>query len=204
MSNNTAKLNFPTPTEIARWLKTWDEDEKNSHVVSAVQILFTKLPFNCNIDEIYAKIAALDKLYGTNVHHLYDVAKHIYSIPDLDKRLNKGDLAVVNEITQVPVIDKHGNEKIYNFYSLATKFCMFSNPEAYSIYDSYVEKVLKEFNKIDRFFDPCELDFRNYEDFDRILNLFRDKYSPALANVSRLNMDRYLWLLGKKTFPKYK
>ncbi len=203
MNNDTTnKLRVPTQEEITNWLNTWDNDEKNSHVVSSMQVLFKKIPSNNNLDEIYAKIAALNDLYSTNIRKLYDVAKHIFSVQDIDERLKAGDLTIVNEIAKVPLIDKYGDEKVYNYYSFATKFCMFSNPEVYSIYDSYVEKVLTEFNKIDRFFDPKELDFRNYEDFDEILNLFRAKYNTVFDNISRLDMDRYLWLLGKKTFPK--
>lgn len=203
MNNDTTnKLRVPTQEEITNWLNTWDNDEKNSHVVSSMQVLFEKIPLNNNLDEIYAKIAALNDLYSTNIRKLYDVAKHIFSVQDIDERLKAGDLTTVNEIAKVPLVDKHGDEKVYNYYSFATKFCMFSNPEVYSIYDSYVEKVLTEFNKIDRFFDPKELDFRNYEDFDEILNLFRAKYNTVFDNISRLDMDRYLWLLGKKTFPK--
>lgn len=203
MNNDTTnKLRVPTQEEITSWLNTWDNDEKNSHVVSSMQVLFEKIPLNNNLNEIYAKIAALNDLYSTNIRKLYDVAKHIFSIQDIDERLRAGDLTIVNEVAKVPLVDKHGNEKVYNYYSFATKFCMFSNPEVYSIYDSYVEKVLIEFNEIDRFFNPKELNFRSYEDFDEILNSFRAKYNTVFDNISRLDMDRYLWLLGKKTFPK--
>lgn len=202
MNHTINTLHTPTHTEIKNWLKAWDEDEKNSHVVSSMQILFDKIPRNTDFDEIYAKIAALNDLYSTNIRRLYEVAKHIFSIPNLDERLSAGDLDVVNEIARVPIIDKYGEEKIYNYYSFATKFCMFSNPAVYSIYDSYVEKVLLEFNKNDQFFDKSKLNFRNYKDFDEILNRFRSKYSESLDGISRLDMDKYLWLLGKKTFPK--
>lgn len=202
MDKTPTKLNIPTAAEVTKWLKLWDEDEKNNHVVSSMQILFEKIPTNNNLDEIYAKSAALNDLYSTNIRKLFDVAKHIFSIKDIDNRLEKGDLAIVNEIADVPVIDKYGNEKIYHYYSFATKYCMFSNPEVYSIYDSYVEKVLTEFNKITPFFDSRELNFRRYEDFDKILSLFREKYSTAFEGLSRLDLDRYLWLLGKRTFPK--
>ncbi len=202
MNSTTTTLNKPTHSEIEKWLSLWNSDEKNSRVVSSMQLLFEKMPLNNNLDEIHAKIAALNDLYSTHVRYLYEVANHILSIKDLDKRLATGDLTIVNEIANVPVINEKGDKKVYNYYSFATKFCMFSNPEAYSIYDSYVEKVLREFNQIDQFFDPKELDFRNYEDFDKILNLFREKYNTALAGFSRLDMDKYLWLLGKKTFPK--
>lgn len=192
----------PTRTEVEKWLSAWDEDDKNKHVVSAIQNLFTKIPKNDNFDEIYIKIAALDDLYSTHVRYLDELAKHISSIKNLDRRLETGDLTVVNELANVSVTNENGKEKQYNYYSFATKFCMFSNSKAYSIYDSYVEKVLRGFNELDDFFDPKELNFRNYEDFDKILNLFRKKYQDVFENISRLDMDRYLWLLGKKTFPK--
>lgn len=202
MNSVTNVLERPTRAEVQKWLDAWDKDEKNSHVVSSMQVLFEKIPQNDDFDEIYAKIAALNDLYSTNIRRLYEVAKHIFSIKNLDDRLKSGDLTIVNEIASVPIINKNGEEKVYNYYSFATKFCMFSNPEVYSIYDSYVEKVLTEFNKIDEFFDRREFNFRNYEDFDEILRRFREKYAAGLEGVSRLEMDKYLWLLGKKTFPK--
>lgn len=202
MNSMITILNKPTHSEIKKWLNAWNNDEKNARVVSSMRLLFEKIPLNNNLDEIYAKIAALDDLYSTHVRYLYEVANHILSIKDLDKRLAAGDVTAVNEIASVPVVNEKGDKKVYNYYSFATKFCMFSNPEAYSIYDFYVEKVLSEFNQVDHFFNPKELDFRNYEDFDKILNLFREKYNTALTGFSRLDMDKYLWILGKKTFPK--
>ncbi len=201
-NDTTIKLRVPTQEEVAKWLNAWNNDAKNSHVVSSIQLLFEKIPLNNNLDEIHSKIAALDDLYSTHVRYLYEVANHILSIKDLDERLAAGDLTIVNEIASVPVVDEKGGKKIYKYYSFATKFCMFSNPKAYSIYDSYVEKVLRGFNEIDHFYDQKELDFRNYEDFDKILSLFREKYHAVFNNISRLDMDRYLWLLGKKTFPR--
>lgn len=198
----TDKLKTPTQKEVTKWLNAWNDDNKNNHVISSMQLLFEKIPSNNNLDEIYAKITALNDLYSTHVRYLYEVANHILSVKNLDERLAIGDLTIVNEIASVPVVNAKGDEKVYNYYSFATKFCTFSNPEAYSIYDSYVEKVLREFNKIDSFFNPKELKFRNYEDFNKILNLFREKYNTVFTGFSRLDIDKYLWLLGKKTFPK--
>ena len=197
-----ADLHLPTQSEVTKWLARWDDAPRNSHVVAAAESLFRLIPSSGNLDLIFAKVAALDNLYSTNIRYLYEVAQHICATPDLDQRLAAGDLSVVNEIAKVPVVTNAGVHKTINYYSFATKFCAFSNPAAYSIYDYYIEKVLVAFNRLDPFYDPKALKFRRYPDFDTILHQFRAKYPAAFADISRADLDRYLWLLGKTTFPR--
>ena len=203
MIANTPKLALPSPDELSRWLDTWHAEKDNSLTVSSVRHLFDTFPTNTNLDEILAKVAALDKLYSTSVRYPHDLARHIFSIPDLTLRLARGDISVVAEISNTPVVRRDGTSKTMCYYSIATKYCAFSNPFVYSIYDSYVDRVLTEFNHLDPFFDAKKMDLRHYSDFDAVLDLFREKYSSVFENVSRVDMDKYLWILGKTLFPKH-
>lgn len=62
------------------------------------------------------KIATLNDFYGTNIFSICPVTKHILSL-DIDERLNKCDVALVDDIKTVIIGDK-----VKNFYSFATKY----------------------------------------------------------------------------------
>ena len=89
-----------------------------------------------------------------------------------------------------------------SFYSFATKYCSHHNPIDFPIYDSYVEKILLYFNKIDKFSSFKRIDLKDYRKFKGILLDFQKYYK--LERFSLKEIDRYLWLLGKEIFPRYK
>ena len=102
---------------------------------------------------------------------------------------------MVSELEEVKISDN----KRY-FYSFATKYCSHHNPIAFPIYDSYVEKVLVYFNKVDEFSSFKIKDLKDYRKFKGILLDFQRYYKLERFNLKEI--DRYLWLLGKEFFPK--
>jgi hypothetical protein len=119
---------------------------------------------------------------------------HIQRIENIDERLANGNLQLVNEIAKINIA---GKDK--NFYSFATKFCSHHNQEDYPIYDSYVDKMLRHFRKIDHFAKFKNEELKNYSRFKEILLEFKDHYK---LGCSLKDLDRYLWQAGKKYFPK--
>lgn len=188
---------LPTPCEkrVDDYLTQWDDLENYVLQENALQKLFLQTyPANTNIDEVLIKAAALNDFYSTNIYSIFPVAKHIVSLK-IDERLHVGDPSLVNEIAHV--VMQNGSEK--NFYSFATKYCSHHRPECYSIYDRYIEKVLKHFRDANGFASFRLSDLKDYVSFKRILLEFQRYY--GLGMYSLKDIDRYLWQLGKEHFP---
>ncbi len=186
----------PCFSEVNKYLNKWKNLEGYTSQEEALNKLFLELlPGNSEIADILLKASCLNDFYSTRIFAIYPVAKRILSIKDLDKRLKAGDIKLVCELGNVKI----GDDKRY-FYSFATKYCSHHNPIAFPIYDSYVEKVLVYFNKVDEFSSFKIKDLKDYRTFKGILLDFQRYYKLERFNLKEI--DRYLWLLGKKFFPK--
>ena len=186
----------PRVSEVNKYLKGWKKLEKYTSQERALNKLFLELlPGNSEITDILLKASCLNDFYSTNIFAIYPVAKHILNIKDLDERLKSGDISLVNELGKVEI---SGKKK--SFYSFATKYCSHHNPIAFPIYDSYVERVLLYFNKVDKFSSFKRQDLKDYRKFKGILLDFQRYYKLERFNLKEI--DRYLWLLGKEFFPK--
>ena len=86
------------------------------------------------------KVAALNTVYNTHITDVYTISQHILSL-NIDSRLKDGDENLVNELMHVKYIN---NQKtVYkNHYSFSSKYCSFNIPDAFPIYDSYVDSIL--------------------------------------------------------------
>ena len=186
----------PCFSEVNKYLNKWKNLEGYTSQEEALNKLFLELlPGNSEIADILLKASCLNDFYSTRIFAIYPVAKRILSIKDLDKRLKAGDIKLVRELGNVKI----GDNKRY-FYSFATKYCSHHNPIAFPIYDSYVEKVLVYFNEVDKFSSFKIKDLKDYRTFKGILLDFQRYYKLERFNLKEI--DRYLWLLGKKFFPK--
>lgn len=186
----------PSVSEVNKYLNEWKNLEGYTSQERALNKLFLELlPGNSEITDILLKASCLNDFYSTRIFAIYPVAKRILSIKDLDKRLKSGDINLVSELEKVKI----GDKKRY-FYSFATKYCSHHNPIAFPIYDSYVEKVLVYFNKVDKFSSFKIKDLKDYRKFKGILLDFQKYYKLERFNLKEI--DRYLWLLGKEFFPK--
>ena len=188
----------PSALEVNKYLNRWENLEGYTLQEKALKKLFLKLlPGNSEISDILLKASCLNDFYSTNIFAIYPVAKHILNIKDLDERLKFGDISLVNELGKVEI---SGKKK--SFYSFVTKYCSHHNPIDFPIYDSYVEKILLYFNKIDKFSSFKRIDLKDYRKFKGILLDFQRYYKLERFNLKEI--DRYLWLLGKEIFPRYK
>lgn len=186
----------PTVKEIKNYLNKWDKLENYVLQESSLRKLFNQTyPLNNDMDDVLIKVCSLNDFYSTNIFSPFIIAKHIVEL-DVDNRLRKGDLELVNEIAVVKV---NGNKKI-NFYSFATKYCSHHKPITYPIYDSYVEKLLMYFKKTDKFFKFKKEDLKTYSKYKDILIGFQKYY--ALQEFNLKEIDKYLWKVGKYYFPK--
>ena len=188
-------INKPTSKDVKNYLNKWDSTENYVLQENALNRLFFELcASNDDISNVLIKCSALNDFYSTNIFSVFAVAKHIVEL-DIDERLKAGDLSLVNDISHVTI-----NGRLKNFYSFASKYCSHHSPEKYAIYDSYVDKVLVYFNKVDEFSDFRREDLKDYEKFNKVLMDFRSFYGLDEYNLK--DIDRYVWQLGKEYFPK--
>lgn len=188
---------IPTPCkkEVQKYLDLWDSLENYVLQENSLYKLFNKTyPKNTDIDDILIKASSLNDFYSTNIFSIFPVAKHILEL-DIDERLKNGDTSLVNDIADVTIsgVKKH-------FYSFATKYCSHHNSDAFPIYDDFVKKVLLYFKSKDKFDVFTADDLKDYSKFKNILISFKKYYD--IDNYSLKDIDRYLWQLGKKYFPK--
>jgi hypothetical protein len=194
MSNIIPK---PSLNEVKKYLKKWDSLDNYVSQEKSLKKLFKKTyPENKDLDDILIKVCSLNDFYSTHLFNPFAVAKKILSIK-IDKRLKEGDLTLVNEISKIKL---GKDEKEYNFYSFASKYCSHHNNSDYPIFDSYVYKMLLYFRKKDKFSKFKNEELKNYIKFKEILLEFRTFYS--LERFSLKELDKYLWLAGKDYFKK--
>lgn len=184
----------PNEKDLHRLVKDFDNDRVINKVESALTDLFLNIyPTNRDLKEVIIKVSTLDSLYSTQLSKYkaaIPVAEHIVEI-DIDGRLKSGDISVVESIAQNVLPDGRS----YRCYSFATKYCSFHNPEAFPIYDSYVDKVLQYFNKRDGFLQG-KMNNKIYANYILSINAFNTYYKLESCSIKQL--DKYLWQLGSE------
>jgi hypothetical protein len=180
---------------VVNYLEKWKELENYRLQERSLYLLFNKLcPKNNKIEHVLLKVSALNDFYSTNIFDTYSVAKNILKCK-IDRQLKSSKLSVVNRIAQVSI-----KRKNKNFYSFASKYCMHHKPNSYPIYDYYVEKMLLHYKKKDRFYSFVKSELKDYEKFVKIISAFKSFYQ--LDRFTLREIDVFLWLTGKKYFPK--
>lgn len=184
----------PCDESLSRYLNEWDTLEKYTLQESSLGKLFhTLCPDNKDIESVLLKVSALNDFYSTNIFDTYTVAKHILSL-DIDSRLSGGDHALVNDLASV-----NTGGKIRNFYSFASKYCSHHNPDRFPIYDSYVDKMLRHYRKVDKFYKFKNEELKSYPKFIETIERLREFYNVNEYTLRQL--DIFLWLAGKEYLP---
>lgn len=184
----------PSPEQVILYLKKREELKRDVVQSRALEILFTQTyPRNTDIHQVLIKASALNDFYNTRIFNIWRVAEHIRDL-DIDERLLSGDMSLVDDLANVNL----GNNIHKRFYSFATKYCSFHQPELFSIYDRFVEKMLLHFRRIDKFYTFNAPDLRDYPKFRAILDAFQEYY--GLTRFSKRELDHYLWLVGSEHF----
>ena len=186
----------PCEEQVEKYLVEWKKLENYVEQERSLKKLFhDMIPENKKLEDILIKTCALNTFYSTHLYSdVFPMAKHIYEL-DIDKRLEKGDLTLVEDIVSSENIEK-------KYYSFASKYCSHHNPDDFPIYDYFVDKVLRVFRNNDKFTKFRNDDLKDYPKFKEILLEFQEFYS--IDNYNLKELDRYLWLLGKEYFPRKK
>jgi hypothetical protein len=185
------QLRKPTPDLVVSYVTRF-EQKGFSVADEAISKLFQAFPYNQKIEDVWLKVVALNGLYNTNIYATYDVAKRIYEL-NIEAQLEQRSPEVVNQIALVKIRGKTRRN-----YSFASKYCSWHVPDAYPIYDSFVERLIWEYEKRDRFAQLRRTDLQDYPRYKETIESFRDFYGLAQFDFKKL--DKFLWLYGKEVF----
>lgn len=175
---------------VRKYLDNWKDEYALKD--ECLEILFKRtFRKNTDIKEVLIKVSVLNSFYSTNIFDLISVAKRIIEL-DIDKYLEEGNLDIVNSIAKVAM----KKDKVRFFYSFATKYCSFHNPETYAIYDSYVVKALKHYRDEDKFAEFNDDTLKDYRNFIDVILKFKSFYE--LNEFSLKQIDMFLWQAGKE------
>ncbi len=147
-----------------------------------VHAVLNKFPNHNSIEEVVSKICVIDVTHSTHVgihkknFSLVNLAKKIMSIPNIDERLESGDLTLTDEIANI---------KGVNLLSFASKYCachnqMIYHRDDYYKFDSIVSKKIGYKGR----------DFKKYS---RILDEIVTSNKLKQINKIRQKLDNYFW-----------
>lgn len=149
--------------------------------------LFEKHPTNSNPEDVRMKVSSISDDPG--LQHLPnpdDVINHIVKL-NIDARLKKGDLSVVEEIAHVTVMGKP--QYLLHFASV---YCNYHRPGVFPIYSDqhldFYKRYIREHNLP---LDPEKLN--TYETFTKALNDFVDRLGLT-GKMNYLQLRKFGWL----------
>lgn len=194
-------------TELIRGTYTPVDFQNYSVQEDIVKYAFGQYPENTELGKIEAKVKLLNLFYSTGMQATVKMAQHILSLK-IDKKLEKGDLSIVEEIAKLPL----ENDKIRNNYSFATKYCANHYPDKYPIYDSlvatlfcnlfanqnlspykYTSRKTSEKNSFTKSEFANKL--RDYRFYVEVYRAFMKEYD--LDGLTYREVDSYLWTAVK-------
>ena len=131
---------------LAICAQVFEDDRYTSLFFEAVSRTFENYPGNTDRLAVLLKFSVLNDLYSTNIYDKVKIVDHITRLSkeeNLDELLKSGNLDAVQKLRCGHGIKtKKGKDR--NFYSFATKYCHFSNPKCYPVYDQYVKEAIKK------------------------------------------------------------
>ncbi len=133
---------LPSNDLIDASIKAWKNEDIYEKPEEVLVTVFSNKT-NSDFTKVFTKVSILNSVYSTNLYNKdvlaitdWIVANHV----KFDSKVKKGDPSAVWDLAN------NGTTGI--LFSFATKFCSFSNPQEYPIYDSKVENLLWEYKKI--------------------------------------------------------
>lgn len=196
------KLSKPSKTDYQKHMSIFNSKYANKFCFAHNPIIdnvFKQYKKNV-IAYNYVKAAIIDYAYSTRVKHMDELVLNIANIKDFDSLVSKGDPNLVNDMKKVAL----NNDEEINYLSFSSKYCHRYNPNEYPIYDSYVERVLRTYQKQFHFFDESERkitkeSLKDYVFYKEVVDAFINTYKSIGIN-NYVKLDRYLWTMGKENF----
>lgn len=191
-----ALLEQPTAELIERYQSEYRESAFG--VEDKMQELIVgKVHDKSKYETILLTTIIINELYSTSIRRIDIMAKHIFQHTDeIHSLIANGDAKAINAIAVGHGLTARDTGKEFNFYSFASKYCNYLNPDKFPIYDSYVEAMLFSYNKKYDFADFTKADLKDYETFRNVVLKFRKHF--GLEQFSLREIDKFLWLYGTR------
>lgn len=190
----------PTAQNIRQAIAEFDAD--NRIIEDALRELLRQYPYNSSHSQVLLKATAINTLYSTQIRlysetipTILDIAEHITNLA-IDSDLERGDDSVVSQIATVQMPSK----KPRFYYSFATKYCSWHNPNSYPIFDNRVYTYLCHLvneHCLDHF---IQNDCWVYPKFKKIIEEFRER--NRLGEFTFKDIDKFLYLQGSLLFSR--
>lgn len=151
--------------------------------------LFEKKPLNKDVEDIRTKVSAVN---DTDLRHLDaedPMIAHILKL-DIDDRLNRGDLTVVEDIAQLTL-----KGQPQNLLHFASVYCNYHKPYTFPIYSEQFHDFYKKYiieNKLP--LDPEKLN--TYPVFTQALNHLNQSLGVD-KNLNYLHQRKFAWLYAE-------
>ena len=179
---------FQTPTAAQVKAACARFDQEHSLSEETLAELFQQFPSNEDLRHVLLKVVAVNSLYHSCIHAVEAVARHIHSHADaIDAALRDGSPDAVDLIANIT----HEGKR-HNFFSFATKYCSWHDPEKYPIYDTRIDSYLWTMHNQIPFGGFNHPELWNYSKFCRIMTAFRD--SLGLQEFSFKELDKFIYL----------
>ncbi len=173
-------------SDVEESAKRVEEDPVYGKESKSTKKILNRFPKHKSLEEIISKICVIDVTHSTHIgthkksFSVVDLAVKIKNIPNIDLRLEKGDLSLVDEIANI---------KGVNLLSFASKYCACHNQMIYRNDDYYkFDSVVK---------DAIGYRKRIYTEYvsilDKIVTLNKLTY---IKNI-RQKLDYYFWYNNK-------
>ena len=184
----------PTGHLVEKYLKLFEQDQRYAPADEGLTQLIAAFPKNSELGQVAVKASAINALYSAGILAIYQVAVHIHRLK-IDAELAQHSPAIVDKIARAKFRNKRRN-----VFSFASKYCSWHDRDNYPIYDRFVDALLRAYRRKDKFMRFKNADLRRYESFKNIVSGFREHY--GLQRFSFKELDKFLWLYGRKLYPK--
>ena len=180
----------PTAELVNQYVQKFDAGGAGATDRALAELLRT-FPANTQFEHILIKVVTVNSLYATGILAVGAVTAHILS-HNIDMRLDGGAPELVENIARVEV-----KEGVFRRnYSFASKYCSWHNPAAYPIFDSFVERLIWQYQVQDNFSNFKRGSLWSYPTFKNAVEAFRTHY--RLTDFSFKQLDKFLWMYGKE------
>lgn len=182
----------PSQSLIVEKNSEWDKKVEYFGPEKVLQQLFTDSSFD-NFDKTYSKCYFLNIVYGTRMskEDLKQMVKFINGNKVLNDYLINGNEEAVYQIAFNSSTDK-------KHFSFATKYCSFTNPTQYPIYDTVVDSALWQYKKQGLIKPYKRSQLNGNSDSINRYRLFKGKIDEVISeyklDCSYKQLDHFLWL----------
>jgi hypothetical protein len=188
------KAEKPSIELVERYKVKFETNKRYSNEDKIQKLIVEKIFDKDKYETILLTVVLINELYSTNIYRTDLITEHIYINRNTIHTLIKN-----GESKAIELVAKGHGIKELNFYSFASKYCNYFNPEEFPIYDSYIENMLCAYKVQDTSFEKFKRSsLKDYETFRNIIRKFRSHYE--LENFQLRDIDKFLWLYGKELF----